>query len=424
MMAVFWRSLSRSLLAIAAVAALVATQAHAQSETTTTFNHFSTGFPLTGTHMSVSCPACHVNGRFKNTPKQCIGCHNTMTAPGEPQSHPRTTNRCESCHLTTTWRDLRFIDHVQAIGSCASCHNGKLAVGKNATHIITAAPCGTCHFNTVTFAGARVPAEAPGSNAAVTPATPKPPTAPAAGTKTTHTGVIDKCASCHNGGAAPGKSQNHVATSAPCETCHKSTVTFAGARMNHAGLTANCIGCHNGKTATGRPANHIATTAPCATCHKSTMSFVGARVDHAGVTASCVSCHNGNTADGKPTQHLLTASPCDTCHRTVTWTPVVYRHISPAFVNHGPGVACAGCHVANAQMVVWKFPAFRPNCAGCHADKYRPMSHPKFQRPATVYYTGAELRDCTGACHLYTDNMQRTIQTRRSGMHRAIGGGW
>ena len=52
------------------------------------------------------------------------------------------------------------------------------------------------------------------------------------------------------------------------------------------------------------------------------------------------------------------------------------------------------------------------------------MSHLKFERPVKVYYTIAELRDCTGACHTFADNTQRTIVTRRSGLHQAMGGGW
>jgi deoxycytidylate deaminase len=88
-----------------------------------------------------------------------------------------------------------------------------------------------------------------------------------------HTGITANCASCHNGKTATGKPATHIVTSAPCETCHKSTVSFAGARMDHTGITANCASCHNGKTATGKPATHIVTSAPCETCHKSTVSF-------------------------------------------------------------------------------------------------------------------------------------------------------
>jgi hypothetical protein len=52
------------------------------------------------------------------------------------------------------------------------------------------------------------------------------------------------------------------------------------------------------------------------------------------------------------------------------------------------------------------------------------MAHVKFERPVKIYYTVAELRDCTGACHAYADNTQRTIVTRSFGRHRVFGGGW
>jgi hypothetical protein len=472
------RWLGMMLSTIAAAVVLAAVPCHAQSVSTTSFDHFPTGFPLTGTHASVPCASCHVNGRFENTPTRCVGCHNTMTAPGVPQSHPRTTNRCEGCHLTTTWRDISFIDHSQATGSCESCHNNnRLAPGKPANHVPTTAPCGTCHHNTVSFAGAKVaatpapssaasPATAPsttnaGSSAGAPTATGrfthagnsggctgchngsaalgKPPThiatnapcetchkstAAFAGARMNHAGIIGACASCHNGAGALGKPATHIPTSAACESCHKSSVTFAGARMDHSRVAGSCVGCHNDRVAIGKPANHLITNAPCETCHKSTVVFAGARFDHAGTTATCAGCHNGVLNEGKPTRHFLTVLPCQTCHRTASWTPVTYRHATPAFVNHGPGVSCANCHGSNAQIVGWKFPAFRPDCAGCHVDKYRPMSHPKFERPVKVYYTIAELRDCTGACHTFADNTQRTILTRRSGVHRPAGGGW
>ena len=355
--------------------------------------------------------------------------------------------------MTTTWRDYRFIDHVQAIGPCANCHNNKFALGKSNTHIATTAPCENCHFNTVTFSGAKIPAGPAVPSAAASLATtrpagpavaataistperrtgsPKPPPHPtsppppsAVSNTNSHPDVISGCASCHNDVAAPGKQPNHLVTSGPCESCHKSTVTFAGARMNHAGLVAHCASCHSGTAVIGKPTTHIGTNAQCETCHKSTVTFAGARVDHSVAIGACLSCHNGRTAEGKSLRHFLTALPCDTCHRTVTWTRVTYRHTSPSYVNHGPQVGCDNCHVSNAQTVAWKFPGFKPNCAGCHADKFRPLSHLKFRRPANVYYTVAELRDCTGACHTFADNTQRVALTRGFGAHRAIGGGW
>jgi hypothetical protein len=391
---VSFRSLSLMLSLLAAAVLLTAACAYAQNPSTSKFNHDTTGFPLTGTHAYVPCASCHINARFKTTPTACFGCHNGMTAPGLASllnGHPKTTNYCEGCHQTTTWRDYRFIDHVQALAPCATCHNGKIAQGKGPNHPVVnaTAACNTCHFNTVTWGGAVIVPAA----AATTPA------ATAASSMTN-----------------PSK-QTTPQTS--------STMLRGSTKPDHTTLIANCMRCHNGAVAPGKPAKHVATNAPCETCHRSTRTFAGARVDHRSLTGSCISCHNGSSAEGRPARHILTALPCDTCHQTTFWSPVTkYKHTSPAYVNHGPGIGCEGCHAGNSQTVAWKFPAYRMTCAGCHADKFRPTAHLKFQRPAKVYYTVSDLRDCTASCHTYADGTQRTIVARSFSRHRAFGGGW
>ena len=87
-------------------------------------------------------------------------------------------------------------------------------------------------------------------------------------------------------------------------------------------------------------------------------------------------------------------------------------------------VACNACHVTNSQTMVWKFPAYKPDCAACHADKFRPQAHAKITKPIATFYTIGELRDCTGACHIYTDRTVTTVETHRTHMHRANRGGW
>ena len=103
---------------------------------------------------------------------------------------------------------------------------------------------------------------------------------------------------------------------------------------------------------------------------------------------------------------------------------MTYRHSSPIYQDHGRAIACSSCHATNAQTVPFKFPSFRPDCAACHADTFKPTSHLKSQRPVSAYYTALELKDCSGACHVYADKMMTTIVTRRSGEHRANRGGW
>lgn len=68
------------------------------------FDHSSTGFPLTGAHQSVDCAKCHINGVFKNTPRDCAACHNGSIAPGKPENHIPTTAGCDTCHTTESFK--------------------------------------------------------------------------------------------------------------------------------------------------------------------------------------------------------------------------------------------------------------------------------------------------------------------------------
>jgi hypothetical protein len=145
-------------------------------------------------------------------------------------------------------------------------------------------------------------------------------------------------------------------------------------------------------------------------------------MDHTGITANCMSCHNGTTARSKPATHFVTTLPCETCHRPAGWTLVSFVHPSPTYPNHGTRLTCISCHTSNAQAIPWKFVAYRPDCAGCHAGNFKPSPHTKYERPAKVSYTVSDLRNCTGACHIYADSSLTTITTRRSGRHRPTAG--
>src|SRR5271166_3820989 len=92
---------------VVACAALACSVASGSAQSPGSFDHFSTGFPLTGAHGRVDCASCHVNGRFKGTPQQCASCHNGTLALGKISEHPRTSNLCEQCHVTNDWRQVR-----------------------------------------------------------------------------------------------------------------------------------------------------------------------------------------------------------------------------------------------------------------------------------------------------------------------------
>ncbi|OPZ07979.1 MAG: hypothetical protein BWZ07_03232 [Alphaproteobacteria bacterium ADurb.BinA280] len=166
------------------------------------------------------------------------------------------------------------------------------------------------------------------------------------------------------------------------------------------------------------------TTASCDACHRTT-AWTPATFSHSNVApGTCATCHNGSSATGKPGGHFVTTRSCDDCHRTTSWTPTLtYSHISIGYRAHRAGVDCNDCHRNNSEVISWQFPAYRPNCAGCHANEFETDKHKKVNSPR-IYYTVSELQDCTGSCHIYTDSTFTQIQEARSNEHRPTDGGF
>ena len=310
---------------------------------------------------------------------------------------PKRLPRLPGVQFAALYRPASWVSgvtfkHSAALGSCASCHNGTSAPGKPSNHPQTSAACDDCHA-TSNWTAVRFD----------------------------HSGVTGACSTCHNGKQATGKPANHIASSANCDNCHVTT-NWTNVRVDHNDVIGSCSSCHNGTKAPGKPANHISTSAECDSCH-AVLAWLPARFDHANVTGSCSNCHNGTKATGKPSGHFQTSLQCDECHRTTSWASPKYSHSSSAYPSGHTGVTCRGCHTANSEAVTWSAPALKPDCAGCHSNDFKASEHKKYTKPTTVFYTAAELRDCTGACHTYTDSSMTTISQNRSGKHRA-GGDW
>jgi hypothetical protein len=235
--------------------------------------------------------------------------------------------------------------------------------------------------------------------------------------------VTGTCASCHNGTNATGKPVTHITSTNTCDSCHVTT-NWTTVRVDHTAVIGTCSSCHNGTKAAGKPVTHIQTTAQCDTCH-STVAWLPASFDHSAVIGSCSTCHNGTSATGKPPTHFVTTLQCDSCHNTVAWTPIRFTHSSAAYPgDHRAAVTCLSCHTANSQTIAWRNAAYQPDCAGCHASRFVPGSHKKYETPTTVNYTVSELRDCSGACHQYTNSTLTTILVRRNSHHRPSDVGW
>jgi hypothetical protein len=217
------------------------------------------------------------------------------------------------------------------------------------------------------------------------------------------------CGSCHNtksfdDGGGGGDAATKLRARALQTRVSGAT---AGARMQARGASSrnvhmgiapgSCLTCHNGAIAPAKPVQHLATVLSCDSCHRTT-TWRPATFTHVGAApGSCASCHNAVQAKGRTAAHFVTVRSCDTCHRTTTWAAAQYRHLSPVYRQHSASVGCTACHKANSEAVFWRAPALKPDCAGCHADRFVPQQHPK---PGGALPTVVEMRDCAGSCHV------------------------
>lgn len=144
---------------------------------------------------------------------------------------------------------------------------------------------------------------------------------------------------------AVGRDFNHMTTGfnlsgghavAACETCHVGGV--------FKGTPRNCDGCHAvGKRilATPKSNTHVVTDAPCESCHFNTATWLGARYNHGtALSGQCATCHNGRISKDKHAGHIPTVASCDQCHRTSRWTPASWNHTGMQYVGQDCATSC------------------------------------------------------------------------------------
>jgi len=112
---------------------------------TATFNHNAT-FALVGRHASATCQSCHVNGQYRGTARECVGCHLPAYNQTRNPSHAAVgfPTSCQTCHLAAdaAWTQGRF-NHTRfpLTGphnvTCAQCHT--------TPNNVTQFSCTTCH---------------------------------------------------------------------------------------------------------------------------------------------------------------------------------------------------------------------------------------------------------------------------------------
>jgi hypothetical protein len=222
-----------------------------------TFNHNSTGFPLTNSHTVPprACTDCHVNNNYSLNSTLCYSCHQKdytgTTNPAHASAGFPTT--CETCHDTLNWTDSTFNhnttgfalvgQHTVPPRVCADCHvNNNYSLNSNAcinchqtdynnttnpahsttqnTTFFPTAQCGTCHsVSAVDWTSATFP------HTTYTQFS------------TSHGNANGVCATCHTNGADYSVFQ--------CTGCHGNNNPANFQHPNANGYVYNSINCYH-----------------------------------------------------------------------------------------------------------------------------------------------------------------------------------
>ena len=269
-----------------------------------TFNHNTTGFPLTGSHTVPprQCTDCHLNNNYNITSTACVSCHQTdYTNATTPVNHAAAgfPTTCETCHDTNLWTDATFNHtttgfalagaHTVPPRVCTDCHT-------NNNYSLNSTACVTCHL--ADFNGTTNP-----NHAAA--------------------GFPQQCDLCHDTTLWTDSTFNHNNTAFPLTGAHTTTAcALCHVNGNYTTLPTTCIGCHqtdyNNTTNPGHAAQPQFFPTTCATCHTTT-AWTSATFNHAQYTTFLVTHGNANGV-------------CSTCHTNS---------------NDYSQFQCTGCHGGN-----------------------------------------------------------------------------
>ena len=346
------------------------------------FDHdHGTRFPLTGDHRTLTCKACHGEGKkqvfkFDGFEKDfCVSCHqNVHTRQFKSQF---SDQKCSTCHDTTDFRKRLDFDHNQTdfklTGkhqdlTCNECHAATSArfntkykshVRKFVFENASKDYCVECHKNVHIgqFHTSLTNKTCLECHTTDNFTKRKPFNHDETDYKLTGKHLEVKCSKCHVPTKTyfPGK-QNHARAlflfpeiaAKSCQTCHKDP---------HRGeLGSKCTECHNERGWKNTSDFHknftlsgIHFSLQCNECHTS-----GRRLG--GMSENCVLCHQ------KDDVHNGRLPYCGECHRQQFWENAEFKHSMSNFPLRGihRTLDCYSCH----SNGVYKGSPSR--CVDCH----------------------------------------------------------
>lgn len=326
---------------------------------TLAWDHDRTGYGLDGSHLDVSCRACHApvfvadpevrafkqeRGALERTylglSPRCSACHESKT----PHEQQFVGQACSDCHDTGAWEEAATFRHERTSFPLTGEHR--------------TVACADCHETT-----------------------PRPGGVP---DLVRYEGVAHGgCNDCHadeHRGALPGA----------CASCHTT--------QGWGDLDRRRLGASFDHRATGFPLEGRHAAAPCASCHdagaiaKLPSVHVTFQAGEQGAAfprpeaAECLSCHED--------EHEGAMAPgCESCHTAARWDRVDPDRLAASFDHASTGYAlegrhavapCASCHdegvahglegialtfAAGTEARVFPTPE-RGTCLACHQDRH------------------------------------------------------
>ncbi|MCW9013616.1 MAG: cytochrome C [Gammaproteobacteria bacterium] len=325
-------------------------QCHNQSQwTAIDFDHDKTKFSLKGKHTKLACNSCHLNNKYKDTPKDCFSCHSVDDVHGG-----KNGNKCSKCHNVAGWKKLQF-DHdkdtkFKLLGrhksvDCRSCHP------KDPYRVKVKQTCISCHQ-----ADDRHNAR-----------------------------YGDKCQTCHGFDKWKKLHFNHDKSTkfkltgkhkqASCSACHKGFIYKQKTPVKcvschqlddvHKGKSdQKCELCHDAKDWASKvmfdhdlsrfPLNGLHAITACDDCHLSKM--------YKATSIQCNKCHQDED------EHKGRFGPaCENCHTPNGWNLWVFDHARDTdFTLDGAHkeLHCYQCHQQGAEHGI----ALGQSCGFCHAS--------------------------------------------------------
>ena len=347
------------------------------------FDHSKTDFALKGKHVDVKCTECHIEGKYKDTPKECFECHRK----DDDKAHKRVFgNKCETCHAEKSWKEDIHFDHNRDTKfdlldkhretKCSSCHR---VAGDRLK-----SSCVSCHKK-----------------------------------DDKHNGTLgDKCEDCHNAkdwkspkGFDHDKDTKFLLRDkhkeAKCDKCHTSS------DHKYEKLPMDCWSCHKKDDEKAHKGNY---GRKCESCHKEN-DWKKIFFNHDKDTkymlkfkhfeVKCDKCHTGKLYEQKLSQvcydcHKKTdddkghkgnlGDKCDKCHTEKSWKDTVFNHDKdtkyPLLFKHKE-TKCNQCHTS--QVYRDKTPS---DCYACHKkdDKHNGQEGKKCEDCHSVKGWKAEVK--------------------------------